>query len=231
MTKVEAGGLTQLAFGSVLAFAVAAGAATVRQPPTEMFVNAPQPRVSAPATARNETAIFAGGCFWGVEGMFSHVRGVVSATSSYTGGSAASALYETVSTGTTGHAEAVRVVFDPAKVSYADLLRIYFSVVADPTTLNEQGPDHGTQYRSALFPQSAAQERLARAYLVPSALHREEPDLPVHRDQRRAGGRGTTPHLSTIVPVATGRLKLMRGDLPCLRSSNAVTALLSYTYG
>jgi peptide-methionine (S)-S-oxide reductase len=148
-----------------LALAVSVATSATGRASAETFVNAPQPSVTAPATGKTETAIFAGGCFWGVEGVFSHVKGVVSATSGYAGGSAGSARYEMVSTGSTGHAEAVRVVFDPSKVSYADLLRVYFSVVADPTTLNVQGPDHGPQYRTALFPQSAGQERVARAYL------------------------------------------------------------------
>jgi len=129
------------------------------------MVKTPAPAFTAPAKAHRETAIFAGGCFWGVQGVYSHVKGVISATSGYTGGSAATAHYETVSTGTTGHAESVKVVFDPTIVSYADLLRIYFSVVADPTEVNRQGPDTGPQYRSALFPQNAAQAKVARAYI------------------------------------------------------------------
>lgn len=132
----------------------------------ERIVKAPAPLLSDRATGHRETAIFAGGCFWGVEGVFAHVKGVVGATSGYAGGSAQTAQYETVSTGATGHAEAVRVVFDPTQVSYAELLRIYFSVVADPTQLDYQGPDHGSQYRSALFPQSPAQAKVARAYIA-----------------------------------------------------------------
>jgi peptide-methionine (S)-S-oxide reductase len=128
-------------------------------------VKTPAPALTAPATAHRETAIFAGGCFWGVQGVYSHVKGVISATSGYTGGTAGTAHYQTVSTGRTGHAESVRVVFDPTIVSYADLLRIYFSVVADPTEVNRQGPDSGPQYRSALFPQNAAQAKVARAYI------------------------------------------------------------------
>ena len=131
----------------------------------DAVVKAPAAALSEPLAGNRETAIFAGGCFWGVQGVFSHVRGVVSATSGYTGGKASTAQYETVSTGTTGHAESVRVVFDPHQVNYADLLRIYFSVVTDPTELNRQGPDEGTQYRSALFPQSSAQAKVARAYI------------------------------------------------------------------
>jgi peptide-methionine (S)-S-oxide reductase len=150
-----AGGMALLALG----VGAQSGAAA------ETFVRAPTPKISSPPSVKTEVAVFAGGCFWGVEGVFDHVAGVKSATSGYTGGSRASADYDQVTSGRTGHAEAVRVVFDPAKVRYSDLLRIYFSVVADPTRLNAQGPDHGTQYRTALFPQSATQERTARAYI------------------------------------------------------------------
>ena len=129
-------------------------------------VRAPAAKLSEPVVGHRETAVFAGGCFWGVEGVFRHVKGVVSATSGYAGGNAATADYETVSTGSTGHAEAVRVVFDPAQINYVDLLRIYFSVVTDPTALDRQGPDEGPQYRSALFPQSASQASVARAYIA-----------------------------------------------------------------
>jgi peptide-methionine (S)-S-oxide reductase len=129
-------------------------------------VTAPRPAIDIPATGHREVAVFAGGCFWGVEGVYSHVKGVISATSGYTGGSPATATYGQASTGLTGHAESVRVMFDPAQVSYGDLLRIYFSVVADPTLKDEQGPDHGTQYRTALFPTSPAQIRVARAYIA-----------------------------------------------------------------
>jgi peptide-methionine (S)-S-oxide reductase len=152
------------------AAAFAAGAALFAglQPgfAAETAVNAPRPALMEPATGHRETAIFAGGCFWGVQGVFAHVKGVVSATSGYTGGKGSTAQYEEVSTGTTGHAESVKVVFDPARVNYADLLRIYFSVVADPTLLNRQGPDSGPQYRSALFPQSPAQAKVAKAYIA-----------------------------------------------------------------
>ena len=131
----------------------------------ERAVLAPIPALSIAPSSNREVAIFAGGCFWGVEGVFEHVRGVTSAVSGYTGGKGAP-TYAAVSGGSTGHAEAVRVTYDPRVVRYSDLLRIYFSVVADPTTLNYQGPDHGTQYRTALFPTSAAQERQARAYIA-----------------------------------------------------------------
>jgi peptide-methionine (S)-S-oxide reductase len=109
------------------------------------------------AAARLDTAVFAGGCFWGVQAVFQHVKGVVTATSGYAGGSVANPEYELVSTGRTGHAEAVRVVFDPAKVSYETLLDVFFTVAHDPTELNRQGPDVGSQYRSAIWATSSAQ--------------------------------------------------------------------------
>ena len=113
-----------------------------------------------------KTAIFAGGCFWGIEGVFSHVKGVTSAVSGYHGGSAATATYERTSDGDTGHAEAVKVTYDPAVVRYDELLRVFFAVGADPTQLNRQGPDRGTQYRTALVPTSAEQTKVATAYLA-----------------------------------------------------------------
>jgi peptide-methionine (S)-S-oxide reductase len=132
----------------------------------EKAVVIPAPKLDEVATQGTQTAIFAGGCFWGVQGVFQHVRGVVSATSGYAGGTATDATYDSVSSGATGHAEAVQIVYDPAKVSYGDLLHIFFSVVADPTTLNFQGPDHGPQYRSAIFASTPAQAQIARAYIA-----------------------------------------------------------------
>ncbi|MFD2174678.1 peptide-methionine (S)-S-oxide reductase MsrA [Rhodobacter lacus] len=112
-----------------------------------------------------QTAVFAGGCFWGVQGVFQHTKGVISATSGYAGGAAGTAQYERVSRGDTGHAEAVQVIYDPAQVSYGDLMRIFFSVAHDPTELNRQGPDVGPQYRSLIVPQTAQQEKAARSYI------------------------------------------------------------------
>jgi len=147
--------------------AIVAGAVTLTGPvQAERATLAPIPTLSFAPTATREVAIFAGGCFWGVEGVFEHVRGVSSAVSGYTGGQGARPTYDSVSAGRTGHAEAVRVTYDSRVVRYTDLLRIYFSVVADPTQLNRQGPDSGTQYRSALYPTSAAQQRQARAYIT-----------------------------------------------------------------
>ena len=117
------------------------------------------------ATAKTETAILAGGCFWGVQGVFQHVEGVTNAVSGYAGGEADTAQYERVTSGATGHAESVRITYDPAKISYGRLLQIYFSVAHDPTQLNRQGPDRGTQYRSAIFPVNDEQAKLAKAYI------------------------------------------------------------------
>ena len=125
----------------------------------------PAPTVDEQVNFETETATLAGGCFWGVQGVFQHVNGVVSATSGYAGGSKTTAQYEAVSGGDTGHAESVQVVFDPKKVSYGHLLQIYFSVAHDPTQLNRQGPDTGTQYRSAIFPASSEQAKVAKAYI------------------------------------------------------------------
>ena len=132
----------------------------------ETTVQAPAALVTSHDVGKRETAVFAGGCFWGVEAVFSHVKGVTSAVAGYSGGAPGTANYETVSSGTTGHAESVRVTWDPSVVRYDQLLQIYFSVVADPTLLNRQGPDTGTQYRSALMPLNSEQSRVAKAYVA-----------------------------------------------------------------
>ena len=130
-------------------------------------IEIPAPAVDEMANAaRSETAILAGGCFWGVQGVFQRVDGVTNAVSGYAGGEAQTAQYETVSGGATGHAEAVKVTFDPSQISYGRILQIYFSVAHDPTQLNRQGPDVGTQYRSAIFPVSDAQTKVAKAYIA-----------------------------------------------------------------
>jgi peptide-methionine (S)-S-oxide reductase len=117
------------------------------------------------AAPAEDTAVFAGGCFWGVEAVFDHVKGVKRAISGYAGGQLANPSYEQVSTGTTGHAESVEVIYDPSEVSYGKLLQIFFSVAHDPTQLNRQGPDHGTQYRSAIFYRNAQQQQVAESYI------------------------------------------------------------------
>jgi len=127
----------------------------------------PPPAIDLPAgEARTATAVLAGGCFWGVQAVFQHVEGVSQALSGYAGGSADTAHYDIVSGGGTGHAEAVQITYDPGRVSYGELLRIFFSVVHDPTQRNRQGPDTGPQYRSAIFPADADQRRVAEAYLA-----------------------------------------------------------------
>lgn len=118
------------------------------------------------ATSGTETAILAGGCFWGVQGVFQHTDGVIQAVSGYSGGEKDTAIYEVVSSGETGHAESVEITYDPSKISYGKLLQIYFSVAHDPTQLNYQGPDHGTQYRSAIFATSDSQADVAKAYIA-----------------------------------------------------------------
>jgi peptide-methionine (S)-S-oxide reductase len=117
------------------------------------------------SASAEDTAVFAGGCFWGIEAVFEHVKGVKSAISGYAGGQLANPSYEQVSTGATGHAESVEVIYDPSQVSYGKLLQIFFSVAHDPTQLNRQGPDHGTQYRSAIFYRNAQQQQAAESYI------------------------------------------------------------------
>ena len=121
---------------------------------------------TADARAKEDVAVFAGGCFWGVEAVFEHVRGVKSVVSGYAGGTRLTARYPIVASGTTGHAEAVRVVYDPREVSYGQLLKVFFAVAHDPTQLNRQGPDRGSQYRSQVFATSAAQQQAARDYIA-----------------------------------------------------------------
>lgn len=128
---------------------------------------APPPAVDEQAGAKtSEVAVIAGGCFWGVQGVFQHVEGVTNAVSGYAGGDKATAHYDMTSTGTTGHAESVQITYDPRKITYGRILQVYFSVAHDPTELNRQGPDEGTQYRSAIFPSNDEQARVAKAYIA-----------------------------------------------------------------
>jgi peptide-methionine (S)-S-oxide reductase len=126
----------------------------------------PPPALDEASHTGTETAVLAGGCFWGVQGVFQHVDGVESAVSGYAGGDASTAKYRVVGSGDTGHAEAVAITYDPAEITYGKLLQIYFSVAHDPTQRNRQGPDVGTQYRSTIFPQDADQARIAEAYIA-----------------------------------------------------------------
>jgi len=148
----------------LLAGLTACGPVTAASETTRM----PVPAVDAPAHAGQgeQIAVFAGGCFWGIEGVFEHIKGVHKAVAGYSGGAANTAQYETVGTGSTGHAESVQVTFDPAQVSYGQLLQVFFSVALDPTELNRQGPDSGTQYRSVLFYTDAEQKKVATDYIA-----------------------------------------------------------------
>lgn len=148
-------------------FVALAGLLLAQSPADAEAVLVPPPAHDLPASpAQRETAVLAGGCFWGVQGVFQHVKGVVQAVSGYAGGAADTAQYETVSTGTTGHAESVRITYDPTQISYGTLLRIFFSVAHDPTQKDRQNPDIGPQYRSAIFPQSSDQAQVARDYIA-----------------------------------------------------------------
>ena len=148
-----------LAAAALVWYAVPSSAETSRRVP------APTADLTAAPTAKTETAVFAGGCFWGVQGVFQRVKGVSNAVSGYAGGDARTARYEEVGSGRTGHAESVRITYDPQQISYGKLLQIYFSVAHDPTELNRQGPDTGTQYRSQIFTSSPEQAKIADAYI------------------------------------------------------------------
>jgi peptide-methionine (S)-S-oxide reductase len=155
-------------FGRGVACAMLVAAGAILYSPfasAEEGIAVPPPAIDEKSTAATETAIFAGGCFWGVQGVFQHVEGVLDATSGYAGGEEKTAIYEVVGGGNTGHAEAVKVTFDPKRVTYGKLLQVYFSVAHDPTQLNRQGPDSGTQYRSTVFPIGAEQAKVAEAYI------------------------------------------------------------------
>ena len=152
-------------YRTLAALAVATGMLPSLDAAAASPLPAPAQDVPAASVKRPHTAVFAGGCFWGVEAVFRHVKGVTKAVSGYAGGNARTADYERVSTGSTGHAESVEVTYDPTQISYGELLRIFFSVAHDPTQLNRQGPDYGTQYRSAIFFVTDDQKRVAQAYV------------------------------------------------------------------
>ncbi|MFL5483434.1 MAG: peptide-methionine (S)-S-oxide reductase MsrA [Gemmatimonadaceae bacterium] len=148
-----------------IALVLLASRLTSGAPRTNGSVSAPVVGAELSAAPAEDTAVFAGGCFWGIEAVFDHVKGVKKAISGYAGGNLANPTYEQVSTGDTGHAESVEVIYDPSQVAYGKLLQIFFSVAHDPTQLNRQGPDHGTQYRSAIFYRNAQQQRVAESYI------------------------------------------------------------------
>ena len=157
---IAAGAFALVAFGALM------GGSEANAEKIGPVVDIPPPSVDEPATGQSETAIFAGGCFWGIQGVFQHVKGVESAIAGYAGGTLANPTYADVTTETTGHAELVKVTFDPSQVTYGKLLQVFFSVAHNPTELNYQGPDRGTSYRSALFTMSDEQAKVAKAYIA-----------------------------------------------------------------
>ncbi|MDR7031506.1 peptide-methionine (S)-S-oxide reductase MsrA [Mesorhizobium sp. BE184] len=160
--------LAAFATRAFVALAISATALAISQAPAlsaEEAVKIPPPALDEKASAATEKAVFAGGCFWGVQGVFQHVKGVKSAVSGYAGGTEMDAMYETVGTGRTGHAEAVEITYDPSKITYGKLLQVYFSVAHNPTQLNYQGPDQGTQYRSTVFVANDEQKKIAASYI------------------------------------------------------------------
>jgi peptide-methionine (S)-S-oxide reductase len=158
--------LADKALAIAVVVALAAGAWMSTSTAAERAVKLPPPAFDAAATAAGpQTAVFAGGCFWGVQAVFQHTRGVLNAVSGYAGGDKSTASYERVGSGMTGHAESVQVTYDPKQISYGKLLQIYFSVIHDPTQLNRQGPDAGTQYRSAIFYADDSQKQVAERYI------------------------------------------------------------------
>lgn len=189
----------------------------------ERPVLAPVPAIDATPTRKLETAIFAGGCFWGVEGVFSHVKGVHLAVSGFAGGPKGMKVdYDRVSEGDTGYAEAVRVTYDPKQVSYGTLLRIFFSVVADPTTLNYQGPDRGTQYRSALFPLDAGQAQAANAYLTQLGKAGLWRDPVVTRAERFTGFQNADAYHQNFMARNPRHPYIQRWDAPKLAAFKAM---------
>ncbi len=194
---------------SILAVAaaavLAAGAWTILPSAAEPAHQVPPPVLdeTVAANAMSETAVLAGGCFWGVQGVFQHVKGVTGAVSGYTGGDKEHAIYEVVGSGATGHAESVRITFDPRQITFGRILQIYFAVAHDPTELNYQGPDHGTQYRSAIFPrndqQAQGRQGLYRAARQGPCLRRADR----HHHRARQGllpGRGLSPGFPDAAP-------------------------------
>ena len=206
-----------------LALAVLAAIAVASPLRAERPVLAPVPAVDAVPGRKLETAVFAGGCYWGVEGVFSHVKGVHLAVSGFAGGPRGRKVdYEQVSQGDTGFAESVRVTYDPRQVSYGTLLRIFFSVIADPTTLNYQGPDHGTQYRSALFPLNAEQEKAARAYLVQLGQSGLWGDPIVTRVERFSGFQDADAYHQDFLTKNPRHPYIQRWDMPKLTALKAL---------
>ena len=201
--------------------ALALVAATCSAPgQAEKAVRIPAPSIDVPAAKGTAAAVFAGGCFWGMEAVFERVKGVRSVTSGYAGGTAATATYDLVSSERTDHAEAIRIVYDPAVISYGKLLQIYFSVAHDPTQLNRQGPDSGKSYRSAVFPQSADQTRVARAYMAQLTAARSYPRPIVTRIE---GGKffAAEAYHQDFMRKNPSHPYILRWDVPKVKAAKA----------
>lgn len=197
----------------VLALALTSGVAA--------FADAPKPEVATVTLGRPgagpQTVVLAGGCFWGIEGVFERVRGVKNVVSGYAGGDKRSANYAAVSSGTTGHAESVKITFDPSVVSYAELLRVFFSVAHDPTQLNRQGPDTGTQYRSEIFYADETQRDLARAYVAELDKSGKFPRKIVTRVEPLAAFYPAEGYHQDFIAKNPGNLYVAVNDLPKIR--------------
>jgi peptide-methionine (S)-S-oxide reductase len=178
----------------------------------------PPPAQDEAANSPSETVVLAGGCFWGVQGVFEHVKGVSSAVSGYAGGDKSKAHYEQVSTGETGHAEAVQVTFDPRQISYGRILQIYFSVAHDPTQLNRQGPDAGEQYRSAIFPATPEQAAVARAYIVQLGQARVFPAAIVTKIEPAKGFYPAEAHHQDFLERNPSYPYIVINDLPKVKN-------------
>lgn len=206
-----------------LALVVLAALAVASPVRAERTVLAPVPSIDASPTRTLETAVFAGGCYWGVEGVFSHVKGVRLVKSGFAGGPNNRRVdYAMVSGGDTGFAEAVRVTYDPKQVSYGTLLRIFFSVIADPTTLNYQGPDHGTQYRSALYPLNAEQGKAANAYLAQLGKAGLWRDPIVTKVERFTGFQDADAYHQDFMKANPRHPYILRWDAPKLAAFKAM---------
>ena len=197
----------------LLAIALALTAVPFAAAPLAAASLVPAPKADVPAAAGLQTAILAGGCFWGTEAVFEHVKGVRNVVSGYAGGSAADATYAKVSTERTGHAEAIRIVYDPRQVSYGTLLRIYFSAAHDPTQVNRQGPDTGPSYRSAIFPQNAAQRRIASAYVAQLGAARVYP-RPIATRIETGGFYPAEAHHQDFMRRNPGHPYILAHDVP-----------------
>lgn len=204
-------------FRSLLAAAAFAGALSLTPALAEVAVKVPAPAVDSQGGDGLQTVVLAGGCFWGIQGVFQHVKGVENAVSGYAGGAADTAHYEMVGSGRTGHAESVKVTFDPAEISYGELLQVFFAA-HDPTELNRQGPDVGTQYRTAIFPQSAAQAKVAKGYidqLDAANVFGEKLATTVEPGQSFHPAEGYHQNYLTLNPTAP---YIVYNDLPKLRN-------------